>query len=353
MKVQCLKYSLLTTCISVVAVILLSERYYTLVICGSVVVTYFGNSSVNVHNNQIYSGNAILLPPEVVSGVKLFVLFIGYPRSGHSIVGSLLDAHPNVVVAHELNVLRWLSRLDLQNSEVKADLFNKLYANSFNNVFSDGTRSNNKKGYNLTIENSWQGRYRERIDVIGDKRGGGTSRMYRDNAKDFKLAYNRLHQFASIPIRFIHCVRNPFDVISTMVLYSIQKKSNQKDLVPISRKSRHVYKDVKQLSSAADNFFSLADSVANISRSITSGDRLLEIHNHELVSHPEDTVFKLCQFLNIDCPRDHLKLCAAKVFPKISKSRFTVDWPEEMKKIVQSRLELYPFFKGYSFESLM
>ncbi len=54
-----------------------------------------------------------------------------------------------------------------------------------------------------------------------------------------------------------------------------------------------MYKDVKQLSSDADHFFSLADSVANIYRSITSGDRLLEIHNHELVSHPEDTVFKL------------------------------------------------------------
>ncbi|XP_064387360.1 uncharacterized protein LOC135335748 [Halichondria panicea] len=303
--------------------------------------------------NQVEKAHYSPLSLEVISGVKKFVVFIGYFRSGHSIVGSLLDAHPNVVVAHELNVLRWLSRLDLQNSEVKADLFNELYANSFNNVFSDGKRSDNNKGYNLTIENSWQGRYRERIDVIGDKNGGGTSRMYRDNAKDFKLAYNRLHQFASIPIRFIHCVRNPFDVISTMVLYRIQSTRIQKDLVPISRKSRHVYKDVQQLSSAADLFFSLADSVANISQSITSGDRLLEIHNHELVSHPEDTVFKLCQFLNIDCPRDYLKLCAAKVFPKISRSRFTVDWPEEMKKIVQSRLELYPFFKGYSFESLM
>ncbi len=26
-------------------------------------------------------------------------MFIGYPRSGHSLVGSLLDAHPNIIVA--------------------------------------------------------------------------------------------------------------------------------------------------------------------------------------------------------------------------------------------------------------
>ena len=52
---------------------------------------------------------------------------------------------------------------------------------------------------------------------------------------------------------------------------------------------------VKQRSSAVDLFFSLADSVANISQSITSGDRLLEIHNHELVSHPERDCLQVVQ----------------------------------------------------------
>ncbi len=41
--------------------------------------------------------------------VERFCLFIGYPRSGHSLVGSLLDAHPNVVLAHELDALRYVA----------------------------------------------------------------------------------------------------------------------------------------------------------------------------------------------------------------------------------------------------
>lgn len=28
--------------------------------------------------------------------VRTFIMFVGHPRSGHSLVGSLLDAHPNV-----------------------------------------------------------------------------------------------------------------------------------------------------------------------------------------------------------------------------------------------------------------
>jgi hypothetical protein len=35
-----------------------------------------------------------------------FLLFFGQPRSGHSIVGSILDAHPQMAVANEYNVLK-------------------------------------------------------------------------------------------------------------------------------------------------------------------------------------------------------------------------------------------------------
>ena len=41
----------------------------------------------------------------VVDGVKKFVFFIGWSRSGHSIVAILLNAHPNVVISYEYTVL--------------------------------------------------------------------------------------------------------------------------------------------------------------------------------------------------------------------------------------------------------
>src|SRR6202008_4245050 len=34
--------------------------------------------------------------------VERFCLFVGYPRSGHSIVGAMLNAHRDAVIAHEL-----------------------------------------------------------------------------------------------------------------------------------------------------------------------------------------------------------------------------------------------------------
>ena len=51
----------------------------------------------------------VSLPQNVVDEVKSFVFFLGHARSGHSIVGSLLDAHPHIVLGHEVDVFTQLS----------------------------------------------------------------------------------------------------------------------------------------------------------------------------------------------------------------------------------------------------
>ena len=78
---------------------------------------------------------------------------------------------------------------------------------------------------------------------------------------------------------------------------------------------------------------------------------VLEVHNHELVSDTEKTMHKLCQFLGIVCSPNYVRSCARKVFPKVSRTRFAVDWPEDLKLKVERRLDDYPFFKRYSFNS--
>lgn len=52
------------------------------------------------------------LSHEVVDGVKKFVFFVGYARSGHSIIGTLMDAHPHVVISNEFNLFSQFSELD-------------------------------------------------------------------------------------------------------------------------------------------------------------------------------------------------------------------------------------------------
>ena len=55
--------------------------------------------------------------------VRGFVIFVGQPRTGHSLVGALLDAHPNALIAHELDALKYvaagyvLQRVELMGDE--------------------------------------------------------------------------------------------------------------------------------------------------------------------------------------------------------------------------------------------
>ena len=46
------------------------------------------------------------LRKEDITDVKTFVVFVGFARSGHSIVGALMDAHPDMVIAYEYNVYK-------------------------------------------------------------------------------------------------------------------------------------------------------------------------------------------------------------------------------------------------------
>ena len=313
----------------------------------------FSISATSAEQNTMFTAHVsnLTLPAEVVSGVRLFVLFVGYPRSGHSIIGSFLDAHPNVVMAHEFHVFRRIRKANLDFS--KSQLFNELFKNSYNNR----VRSGNNKGYNLTVEGSWQGRYRDRIDVIGDKKGGSNSKLYSEWPKLFLQQYKKLQQVISIPIRFIHCVRNPYDIISTMALYRSKSFGSPNSTLSLINRLQNgtlvheTYKNDTLLTERIKKQLSYADAVLELSQSLIDRRSILEVHNHKLVSHPEQTILKLCRFLEISCSSDYVKSCASKVFPELSRTRFTVYWSEEAKKMLQERIQKYPFFRKYSYNS--
>ena len=49
--------------------------------------------------------------------VTTYCLFIGHGRSGHSIIGAMLDAHPEVILSDELDAMKYL-RLGFSRDQV-------------------------------------------------------------------------------------------------------------------------------------------------------------------------------------------------------------------------------------------
>ena len=126
------------------------------------------------------------ISPKIIKNIKVFLFFIGYPRSGHSIVGSILDAHPHIVVSHELQfMLEWDNSIFENASTTPTKLYKKILQNSLKSILPGSMRMQDSKGYSLSIEHSCQGSFDKYIDVIGDKSGGGVALAYMSNREAF------------------------------------------------------------------------------------------------------------------------------------------------------------------------
>lgn len=317
------------------------------------------------------------LPVGVIDRVKAFVFFVGYPRSGHSIIGSMLDAHPNTVIAHELFLFRsWWSNIERDRRNVtKSSIFRAIYRSSYTDAYR-GWRNSKKdsKGYSLELNYPWQGRYNGSVQVIGDKSGGDTTYTYMNSPSQFRTRYHHLINVLDIPIRVIHIVRNPFDIISTTTLYEEgkQKHPGQGRGGAVVSKFVHTIKsrvqEIKNRTTKADeideeklddapllnvsitNFFKMADAVKNIIE-LVGPEQVLEVHNYELVKDPAATMLKICRFLGLLCQDDYIQACVRKTFKTLSVSRDYVLWRKKERQGVEENKLKYQFFHKYSFDS--
>ena len=98
-------------------------------------------------NNMNVESKKTVLTKKVIDGVKAFVFFIGYGRSGSSIVSSFIDAHPHAVVSYQYGIFNNKKKEILKD---KTNLFNQLYRKSQKDIKS-GARSHTKKNYTLHV----------------------------------------------------------------------------------------------------------------------------------------------------------------------------------------------------------
>lgn len=288
------------------------------------------------------------LSATTVQGIERFVLFMGYPRSGHSIIGSMMDAHPNMIIAHEYKLsTKWFdprfSRRMLANN--KSYLFNQLYENSYNNAFGKGgwRKERSEKGYNLRL-GMWQGQFTV-LRVIGDKAGGHVSRDYLEHPELTWRFFRELSDTVQIPLKILHVARNPYDMIATAVLYHFSHRGAAK----LNASETNKYKNPDLLSLYVENIFQRAAAIKAMTEEW--GLQTLELHYSDFIKNPKHTLQTICDVLDVACPEDYLQACYNKTFKTISKTRNYVEWTEDARRRVETEMKKYPFFVRYSFTS--
>jgi hypothetical protein len=257
--------------------------------------------------------------------IENFCMFIGYPRSGHSLVAALLDAHPEVVMGMEWGVLQ-----HLKAGYGKYQVYYSLVRNA--RMFSL-RKGNNWTGYSYRVEGQWQGRY-QRIKVIGDKMGGRTSLLLEDHPE----LLGKLTRTVELPVKWIHVIRNPFDTITTMTLRMMEKQKSP----PVNEASGH-------LGFFVDSYFR---RVAAVSGFIESGKLdILHVFHEDFIDDPQKELVRILNFIGLEAGGSYLEECAKIVYHKPHRSREKIQWTTQMIKKVEEEIGKYDFLGRYSYES--
>ena len=102
--------------------------------------------------------------------VETFVLFVGYPRSGHSLVAAILDSHPEIIIPNEFDLLRkfnssFMAAIKDRNRR-RLRIFFELHSKSRKQAMFQKRSSNYANGgYSYHIPGSLQGSYKNQLKV--------------------------------------------------------------------------------------------------------------------------------------------------------------------------------------------
>jgi hypothetical protein len=253
-----------------------------------------------------------------LSRIERFCWFLGYPRSGHSLVGSLLNAHPDVVIAHEADTLRWLA-----DGMGRHELFGLLLMRD--SWF--GATGRTWTGYDYTVPGQWQGRWRT-LRVLGDKKGAESAAALRCDP----WLLERLRACVRVPLRTVHVTRHPLDNVARMAL----------------RSARGAPPD---LAAAARHYLELV-GVVERTRSRMAPEEWIDVRHEDVVADPVGELGRLCRFLGVEPSPGYLEACASIVFDAPRRSRDEVTWTPEALELLATGLEGIPILGEYDLSAI-
>lgn len=260
---------------------------------------------------------------------KKALFFIGYPRSGHSIIGSILNAHPNTMIAHEI---------------MPGPQF-FFSPRSFLKQIWD--RATSFEAY--PMPGLFQGSYEGEILVVGNKRGMGTSEFVGQDPYSALTQMHRLVSSMHMQLRWIHVQRNPYDNIATMALRLIYPDSASYKQF---RKSNNVNSTLKsgirnKIQHAIKVYFDLSNYGVSFIRNKYSQNELFTLYYEDFIDHPRESIENMCIFLGLDPRPDFLDITSGYINKSTSDTRDSFIWKRELVEKIQEEMKKYLWMERY------
>lgn len=283
---------------------------------GSVVFRSPTYRRLHLAKNYLTSQYNCLRDPVAFEGVKTFCLFVGHNKSGTSLIGSLLDAHPNVILADEVHAVDYVSA-----GFRRDQLFHILVRGSRREFLKGRVTARRLTPYSYLVPGQWQGRY-STLRVIGDGASGSSTQRF---AKEPDLLQRLRDVMGTVNVKFVQVIRNPYDPISVMMVRGKRTFEN-----------------------AIDHYFANCDALVELRKRLDSSN-LFAVRYEGFVSQPELHLCQLCRYLGIEPDDDYVSACVSILHKAPDQSHQMVAWDSKWIGVVKERIAQFDFLQGYSF----
>lgn len=260
--------------------------------------------------------------------MKSLCLFCCHGQSGHTVLAAILDAHPKIALAEESHFAKKIffknRTLESLIEGVKASSNQQARKAKEPNVkYSYGSNR-----YTFGRITPYQG-FQNTTEVIGDKTGWDIPSLCFEHNKPNCMS--KIQRKSELPVKVIHLVRNPFDVIASWHLGSIEsrKKSDQ------------------TIEQCIDRFGMYANAMQTVLYNYDYKDKIL-VSNESLIAHPESTINRLCDYLEVERNEELVNNASKILFKSPRKKSDRVKWTTDQTLTIKQLIRTYPFLREYS-----
>lgn len=247
-----------------------------------------------------------------LSSVTGFVLIVGNARSGSSLLGAVLDAHPSAIVANETE-----GSVNLWRHLTGPEIFHRIYETAARNAAA-GRPS---EGYRYQI--GPPPGEKPVIRLAGDKTWNPALLMLHGNPRLLPSLEERL----GIPVRLVHVIRNPFDTIATM-----------------HRRSGASLEDRTRW------YFMHCDAATALKERLPAAS-FLDSHHADLLADAGGELRRLCDFLELPVCDSHRVAVTRLLYDRPRRTADSVPWTASQIADVVSRMAQFDFLHRYLDES--
>ena len=298
--------------------------------------------------------------------VEKICLFIGESRTGSTLLGALLNAHPEIVIAHEYGICEKLERHQPRSRLSVVFCLEDILESALQKNQEGLIQSN----YRYVVEGMHQCDV-SNPRVLGDKRTIQTAKMVREfGAEKVEALFQGLK-----PIYFIFPIRNPYDAIATNYghyanmekwmfelpgLLSIwrsippQWKGSEDPMAELIERAESELRQGKPLMQLVAYFFAMMEGVllAREHSEKHKASRFLDVHYMHVTQRPIDEIKRAVHWLGLECSEDYLSACARLVGPvSHTRERIAHLFTDDVRALIDEQIQRFDFLHGYGWDT--